>query len=160
MKFKLIGTFIALTIILGALSYLIFTYPYSSGTRSGRLVKLSKKGVLYPTYEGILDLGSGDKLTWEFSIHDKKIGNELLKYSGKKVKLDYDELFFRIFFDTKYNITKFKVIPEMVDQIEKDQRFCRLVNVMRRSLNVVNEIRSQIIKSDPSLLQEVRECQK
>ena len=159
MKIKLFAIlFIILATTIGG-SYLIFTYPYSSGTRSGKLVKLSKKGILYPTYEGILDLGSGDKLTWEFSIHDKKIGEELSKHSGKNVKLNYDELFFKILFETKYNVTAYEV-ERAKETLKKDPRFCRLVQVMRRSLTVVNEIRENILRYDAELLQEVRDCQK
>ena len=158
MKIKLfVILFLVLATLMGG-SYLIFTYPYSSGARSGKLVKLSKKGILYPTYEGILDLGSGDKLTWEFSIHDKKIGEQLTQHSGKNVKLNYDELFFKVLFDTKYNVTSFKV-EKFGDGLQDDPRFCRLVNIMRRSLNVVNEIRDNLIKHDPELLGEVRGCQ-
>lgn len=160
MKIKLIGSLVAILLILIGAAYLIFTYPYSSGTRSGRLVKLSKKGIIYPTYEGILDLGSGDKLTWEFSVHDKKIGEKLISHSGKKVKLEYDELFYRLIFGTKYNVRAFSVIPEVGQTYEEDKRFCRLVQVMRRSLTVVNEIRENINKYDPTLLTEVRDCQR
>ena len=159
MKIKLFSILFLISIILLGGSYLIFTYPYSSGARSGKLVKLSKKGIIYPTYEGILDLGSGDKLTWEFSIHDKKIGEQLSKHSGKNIKLNYDELFFKVLFETKYNVTSFEVI-EKKEYLRKDPRFCRLVNVMRRSLPVVNEIRENINKYDPTLLDEVRDCQK
>ncbi len=159
MKIKLFAIlFLILATAIGG-SYLIFTYPYSSGTRSGKLVKLSKKGILYPTYEGILDLGSGDKLTWEFSIHDKKIGEELAKHSGKNVKLNYDELFFKILFETKYNVTAYEV-ERAKEILREDLRFCRLVQVMRRSLSVVNEIRENILKYDAQLLPEVRDCQK
>ena len=158
MKIKLFTILFLIIVLLVGSSYLIFTYPYSSGTRSGKLVKLSKKGIHYPTYEGILDLGSGDKLTWEFSIHDKKVGDALSKHSGKNIKLTYDELFFKILFETKYNVTEFEV--QDLNPITKiDLRFCRLVNVMRRSLEVVNDIRENLIKFDPQLLEEVRKCQ-
>lgn len=157
MKIKIFGIlFILVSLFIGG-TYLIFTYPYSSGARSGKLVKLSKKGVIYPTYEGILDLGSGDKLTWEFSIHDKKIGEKLSKFSGRNVKLNYDELFYKVLFETKYNVTSFELVKSEVQ--ERDPRFCRLVNVMRRSLTVVNEIRDNVTKFDPELLEEIRSCQ-
>ena len=158
MKFKIFGIiFIFLFFTIGG-SYIIFTYPYSSGTRSGKLVKLSKKGIIYPTYEGILDLGSGDKLTWEFSIHDRKLGEKLALQSGQNVQLNYDELFFKVLFETKYNVTSFK-LNENAKVDGTSLHFCRLVNVMRRSLKVVEEIRSNIDKYDPELLDIVRGCQ-
>ena len=160
MKIKLIGIFIIISLILGGSTYLIFTYPYSSGMRSGKLVKLSKKGILYPTYEGILDLGSGDKLTWEFSVHDKKLGEELTKHSGSMVKLEYNELFYKVLFETKYNVTSYEIIQPNGLASTTDKRFCRLVNVMRRSFPVVTTIRENILKFDKELLDEVRKCQK
>ena len=158
MKIKIFAVIFILSVVTIASSYLIFTYPYSSGTRSGKLVKLSKKGVFYPTYEGILDLGSGDKLTWEFSIHDKKVGKALSGHSGKNVKLNYDELFFKILFETKYNVKSFNV-ENSQNGVAENLAFCRLVNIMRRSLNVVNEIRESILRYDPKLIKDVRKCQ-
>ena len=93
MKIKIIFIFSIALIILGTISYGLLNYPYSEGVRSGKLVKISKKGVVYPTYEGTLDLGSGDQLTWNFSVHSRDVGDKLVKQSGKQVKLQYDELF-------------------------------------------------------------------
>ena len=137
MKTKI--TIFILIIILGVLgiSYGLVSIPYSEGVRSGRLVKLSKKGILYSTYEGTLDLGSGDQLTWNFSIHDKKIGEQLVKLSGQKVKLSYDELFFKLFYETKYNVLNFKLVNEG----QADGSFCELVTVVRSFPEIVKVLR-------------------
>ena len=114
--------------------------PYSQGVRSGTLVKLSRKGVLYSTYEGTLDLGSGDQFTWNFSIHDKKVGEQLASLSGKKVKLNYDELFFKLFYETKYNVKDFNI----VSQTQDDPSICELVNVLRKFPKIVEVVGEEL----------------
>ena len=156
MKTKI--TIFILIIILGVLgiSYGLVSIPYSEGVRSGRLVKLSKKGILYSTYEGTLDLGSGDQLTWNFSIHDKKIGEQLVKLSGQKVKLSYDELFFKLFYETKYNVLNFKLVNEG----QTDGSFCELVTVVRSFPEIVKVLRTELENQNPRLLQKIKSCQK
>ena len=155
MKIKL--TFFIVIIILAMLgiSYGLVTIPYSEGVRSGRLVKLSKKGILYSTYEGTLDLGSGDQLTWNFSIHNKKIGEKLVKLSGQKVKLNYDELFFKLFYETKYNVINF----ELVNDQPTDNSLCELVNVVRKFPAMVEALKNELEENNISLLSKIRSCQ-
>ena len=98
MKNKIILASILLLAILGAGTFGVLTHSYSNGVRTGKLVKLSKRGMLLKTYEGTLDLGSGDKLTWDFSIHDDKLGAELLKHTGQIVQLEYREILFKLFY--------------------------------------------------------------
>ena len=155
MKTKITLITISVIIILTAISYGLVSIPYSKGIRSGRLVKISKKGLVYSTYEGTLDLGSGDQLTWDFSVHDKKIGKQLLALSGKKVKLDYDELFFRLFYDTKYNVRKFSSLsPE-----GQGPYFCQLVNIIRSYPEVSKIIKSELVETSNPLIEQIRKCQ-
>jgi len=118
---------------------------------------LSKKGVLLKTYEGTLDLGSGDKLTWDFSIHDDKVGKELVRHSGKVVQLEYGELLFKIFYGTKYNVFSFKILDKNPDPMKY---LCRLVNLLRKNHEIVNAVRQLINSNDPNFLNIIRECQK
>lgn len=81
-------------------------YEYSSGTRAGMINKISKKGLIWKTYEGQMALegivSSGGNMganVWDFSIDNqarhgenveelaKKL-NEALE-SGQKVKIEY-----------------------------------------------------------------------
>ena len=158
MKFKIALIFLSIGALLLIAAYGILNYSYSTGVRSGKLVKISKKGFIYPTYEGTLDLGSGDKLTWQFSVHDDQLGEELSKYSGKEVKLSYQEIFFRLVYETKYNITSYKLLTKNAE--DSDQRFCRLVNILRRSPKLVSVSKKFILKHDPELLTLIRSCQK
>ena len=156
MKIK-VSLFVVLSLILLAgISYGLISIPYSQGVRSGTLVKLSKKGILYSTYEGTLDLGSGDQLTWNFSIHDKKVGEQLVSLSGKKVKLNYDELFFKLFYETKYNVKDFNI----VNQGQDDSSICELVNVLRKFPRIVKVIGKELEVAHPKILKKVRACQR
>ena len=155
MKKKISLSLFVLVILAALISWAVLSYNYSNGVRAGRLVKLSKKGMLIKTYEGTLDLGSGDLLTWDFSVHDNKVGDALVKHSGKEVRLHYDELLWKVFYGTKYNVTKFGVKEDGggLDLL------CRMVNVLRLNKEVVDKSRSLIMESDPELLNFVRKCQ-
>jgi hypothetical protein len=156
MKNKLILAFILLIAILGATAYGVLNYSYSKGVRTGKLVKLSKKGMLLKTYEGTLDLGSGDRLTWDFSIHDDKLGDNLVKSTGQVVQLEYREILFKLFYLSKYDVTKWSLITA-----EKDMALlCRLVDAARRGRGLVGQLRALIMQHDPGLLPTIRRCQK
>jgi len=76
-------------------------WTYSDGTRAGTLIKLSRKGVVWKTYEGQLNLGgfqeSGDEgivgNIWNFSVPKKKFYQKLQEYEGQRVRLHYREVF-------------------------------------------------------------------
>lgn len=74
---------------------------YSEGTRAGYLIKISKKGFVFKTHEGQLNLGgvgSAGEVTaivgndiWEFSVSDDAVYQKLQEYEGKRVSLNYKE---------------------------------------------------------------------
>ncbi len=74
-------------------------YTYSEGTRAGDLIKISKKGYVFKTYEGQLKLGGIDlenseeglSDTWSFSVQDQALVQRLGKLQGQKVVLRYRE---------------------------------------------------------------------
>jgi len=156
LKRKIIGILSILVLLLALISYAVTQYTYSRGVRSGRLVKLSKKGILLKTYEGTLDLGSGDKLTWGFSIHDSQLGDQLVQQTGKIVSLEYRELLFKLFYATKYDVESWKLVGESNDM----QYFCRLVNFVRKNSSIVSYLRPLIEREDSELLAKIRSCQK
>ena len=155
MKGKIYLSIIGVIILCLAVTYGVLNYNYSKGVRSGRLVKISKKGLLLKTYEGTLDLGSGDNLTWDFSVHDSDVGEKLSKMSGQIVRLEYRELLFKLFYTTKYDVLKFK----MEHENNHGEEFCRLVNVLRTNKKIVDSIRTLIENQDPELLEIIRRCQ-
>ena len=90
---------IILTIaVLGFIAFVwISGWTYSEGTRAGHLIKISRKGVVFKTYEGQLNLGGfqSDPQTgvagniWEFSVRNSDIYEELQNHEGKQVTLFY-----------------------------------------------------------------------
>lgn len=108
---KIIGVLFGTTIILAILYYIfIYFITYSTGVRSGELIKISRKGVLIKTWEGAISQGISGAQVFTFSIEekDKEVIENLQKYQGRYVKLYYKERYATFFWlgDTKYFITK------------------------------------------------------
>ena len=97
-------------VILGFIAYLSFVYfvPYSEGYRSGKLVKISQRGMVFKTWEGTLSQGVSDELQFHFSVEDnkKEVIEQLKNLQGKSVKLTYIERYgtFPWLGDTKHFI--------------------------------------------------------
>ena len=111
-----IGLFLAITLFL-------YYANYSEGYRAGVPIKVSKKGTLFKTYEGQLNIGGLTNnaegvipSTWEFSI--KSTSAEVLEnldeaiVENKRAKLYYEEKYARLFWrgDTKYFVTKVEIL--------------------------------------------------
>jgi hypothetical protein len=113
MKILKIGSLIVLLLALSVGYWAVFGH-FSEGNRAGTVIKLSKQGYIFKTYEGQLDLGGFNRetggSTWEFSVTDEQVIADLEKAmnSGKRVKLHYKEKFFVIFYEgkTKYIVDK------------------------------------------------------
>lgn len=113
-KFSLI--FLTGIIFVGVVYYFICGITYSEGTRSGILTKVSKKGYVFKTYEGELNVGGlnqGDgtimpATIFKFSMGDKKVYDDLELAQGKKVILHYKEVIHSFFWqgETNYFIHK------------------------------------------------------
>lgn len=107
---KKVIIYILLSILLVISGYFAFIYyvPYSTGQRSGELIKISNKGVLIKTWEGEISQGISGAQIFSFSASDDAVIAKLREYQGSYVKLTYMERY-RTFFwlgDTKYFITK------------------------------------------------------
>ncbi|TDB65843.1 carbon-nitrogen hydrolase family protein [Arundinibacter roseus] len=119
---KWIILFIFLALVFGFLYYITFGY-YSEGKRGGFVVKLSNKGYLFKTHEGVLNVGGlyegGGTLNatqWDFSVggdNEEAILNleEAIK-TGRRVSLTYEEKFFILPWngDTKYFVTRVELL--------------------------------------------------
>ena len=113
---------IILIIILVGLSSMVYFYfgTYSEGIRSGVVIKGSKKGILFKTYEGQLNLltfgaSKNQNLvaeTFDFSVptSDEAVIKDLeaVSLSGERVSLHYVEKFVTFPWrgDTKYLVVK------------------------------------------------------
>lgn len=73
--------------------YFYRTYTISEGSRTGTLVKVSKKGILFKTYEGQLHLAGSmmisQQSTWDFSAKNSQVYEQLQQFEGKTVKCHY-----------------------------------------------------------------------
>lgn len=73
--------------------YFYRTYTISEGSRTGTLFKISKKGILFKTYEGQLHLAGSmmisQQSTWDFSARNSQIYDQLQQFEGKLVKCHY-----------------------------------------------------------------------
>jgi len=113
-----------LLMFLGALSGLAYygfgNMTYSSGSRSGQIIKLSHKGIVFKTYEGELFLGVYTPAqpsfapgnVWAFSVLKKEVYQQIQSLEGKQVKLFYHE-HYRTFpwqGETRYFIYKAEAI--------------------------------------------------
>lgn len=106
---------ILLLLFLGVMLFLYYV-PYSEGTRAGIIMKVSKKGAIFKTWEGQMNLQTFGAVkdaknivseTYVFSI--EKGNDDLMKklneaaLSGNRVNLHYKEHFVKFFWrgDTK-----------------------------------------------------------
>lgn len=112
-----------IAIIIGFIVYvLICGLSYSTGTRTGVVIKLSQKGYIFKTYEGELNLGGvnqGDGTLlptriWAFSVKSNQdsIYNVITQTQGKQVRLHYREVYKAFFWqsDTPYLVEKVEVV--------------------------------------------------
>lgn len=103
--FIILGSLVAVYLLYFAFIYYV---PYSEGTRAGELIKVSKKGVLFKTWEGEISQGISGAQIFEFSVLDKEadVIEKLNELQGRYVKLSYVERYSTFVFwgDTKYFI--------------------------------------------------------
>ena len=87
----------------------VYFVPYSNGVRSGELIKISRKGVVFKTWEGEISQGISESQIFQFSVlsRDNEVIQKLQDYQGRNVKLNYVERYatFSWLGDTKYYIT-------------------------------------------------------
>lgn len=113
--FRKILIITSLVIIFGFwLFYFICGLSYSEGTRSGILTKVSKKGYIFKTYEGELNIGGinqGDgtimpNTVFRFSVYNEKTYHKLDSLQGRKVVVSYNQVIKNFFWqgETDYFI--------------------------------------------------------
>ena len=100
------------------LTFLSTQMAYSEGDRAGVVSKLSKKGYIFKTQEGELNVGAQGQVgnmvsnLWQFTVES---GNDKLSKdiedamtTGKRVKLHYEQRYMKFSWmgDTEYFVTK------------------------------------------------------
>src|SRR4051812_20634983 len=109
---KFLIYFLLLLSLSGIVYYFVCGLSYSDGTRSGILTKVSRKGFVFKTYEGEMNVGGlnqGDgtimpATIFKFSVTDKKVYDQLEAEQGRKVVLHYKQVIKNFFWqgDTDY----------------------------------------------------------
>jgi hypothetical protein len=97
---KIIWISLLIIVVVFGVTYLVFNFTYSEGNRAGVLIKFSKKGYIFKTYEGELNVGGLGNIpntaqmnqTWEFSVKDQTIADSLMHMEGKRVSLHYRQI--------------------------------------------------------------------
>jgi hypothetical protein len=102
-KFSLV--FLLCATLIWFIYYFICGITYSEGTRSGILTKVSRKGFVFKTYEGEMNVGginAGEgtilpQTTFKFSVTDPKVYDQLEKDQGRKLVLHYKQVIHNFF---------------------------------------------------------------
>ncbi len=121
---KFLKTLFLVVLVIGVLFILFLTFAnYSSGFRAGVPTKISKKGFVFKTYEGTLNIGGltnspegAIPTTWDFTVKSsadsvlQKIDQAILH--SKRVKLLYHEKYVKFiwFGDTKYYVYDVEIL--------------------------------------------------
>lgn len=106
---------IFLVIAVGLTGYLAFInyVPYSTGIRSGELIKISRKGTVFKTWEGELSQGISGAQIFQFSIMDNQteVIEQMKNLQGQYVVLSYVEKYktFSWWGDTRYFVESVKL---------------------------------------------------
>ena len=117
-------TVILIVIVLAILGgyYLWAQFTYSEGNRAGVLIKFSKKGNVFKTYEGEVNqvgVNQDPKMglvnnIWDFSVKDADIAEKLSHMEGKNVSLHYKEIKHAFVWqgETNYFVDKVEVVSQ------------------------------------------------
>ena len=113
---KAIPILIAILLLIVGGYYLYTQYTYSEGNRAGTLIKFSKKGNVFKTYEGELNqIGINAGMMnniWKFSVKEQAVADTLMQMEGKTVSLHYKEIKHAFVWqgETNYFVDQVKVV--------------------------------------------------
>ena len=118
---KVLLILLTITVIGLVLFFTISGYTYSEGSRTGYLVKFSKRGYVFKTHEGELNLGGMNAQNnsvvnnlWDFSVRGNRqpLIDSLQTYEGHIVKLYYKQVLKNFSWqgDTDYFVEKMEVV--------------------------------------------------
>jgi len=105
-----------ISILIVFVVYIAFIYfvTFSEGYRAGELIKISKRGLIFKTWEGRLSQGVSEEQQFNFSVQkgDKEVLQKLKDFQGKRVKVTYIERFGTFIWlgDTKYYVKEVELL--------------------------------------------------
>ena len=96
---KILVGIVFLLVLALVITFLVFNFNYSEGSRAGVLMKFSKRGYVFKKYEGELNTGGVGNIAntaqlnqvWNFSVKDAGFADTLHLYEGKRVILFYQQ---------------------------------------------------------------------
>lgn len=96
---KILVGIVFLLVLALVITFLVFNFTYSEGSRAGVLMKFSKRGYVFKTYEGELNTGGVGNIAntaqvnqvWNFSVKNQGFADTLHLYEGKRVILFYQQ---------------------------------------------------------------------
>lgn len=113
--------FLAVLVLALTITFLIFNFTYSEGNRAGVLIKFSKKGFVFKTFEGELNLGGMGNIPntaqlnqiWDFSVKDRAVADSLMHMEGKRVSLHYRQILKNMIWqgETDYFVDGVQLLP-------------------------------------------------
>lgn len=93
-------------------------WSYSAGQRAGYVQKISRKGFICKTWEGVLytDIARGFRAdSFAFTVRSDSIAKEIEGLSGKRVSVHYEQHVYvpnSCFGDTEYFVIGVDIIPD------------------------------------------------
>lgn len=120
-KFKILFPLVLITLLV-ITKFILFDVATSTGKRTGNLAKISERGRLIKTWEGTLDLGSGDKLTFDFSVRDENVAKELYDFEGREITIFYEEFLKGWPRETKYSVRAWKARSGQKNDQQSDDK--------------------------------------
>lgn len=119
--------YLLLVTMIAYVCFILFA-NYSEGARTGYVVKISKKGVIFKTNEGELNFGfpqistapgmAGQNI-WNFSVPNDEVAMQIQRAAetGQKVTLFYHQKYKQLFFrgDTEYLVYKIEKSAEVME---------------------------------------------
>jgi hypothetical protein len=112
---------LALALVIAGVTYFYYGLVYSEGFRAGTLIKFSRKGYVFKTYEGEINQGGitqtipGGSMVnqiWAFSVKNEEAARQLEKLEGKVVRLHYKQYqkMFPWEGDTNYLVDRVEIV--------------------------------------------------
>lgn len=122
---RLVGFSFLIALLAFFVWFLFIWYAnYSDGSRTGYITKISRKGVIFKTWEGEMNFGffgfgQNTKVSeniWYFSVQNDEVAQEVQKASetGEKVTIFYKQKYKKLFFrgDTEYFVYRVDAVKE------------------------------------------------
>ena len=118
-------TYAGISVLLVFIVYILFIYfvTFSEGYRAGELIKISKRGLVFKTWEGRLSQGVSEEQQFNFSVQkgDREVLDKLEQYQGERVKVTYIERFGTFYWlgDTKYFVKDVELLSDKNQQSDE-----------------------------------------